>query len=78
MIKYGYSSFDNIYFSFYRDRITKMLSLMHMVLASSTLERGYRGSSYQKSLCNTLGVKNVICTLIVIINLQIKLQKEIL
>jgi hypothetical protein len=49
---------------------------MHMVLASSTLERGYRGSSYQKSLCNTPGVKNIICTLIVIANIQIKFQKK--
>jgi hypothetical protein len=40
MIKYAYSYFANAYFSFYRGRTTKMLSLMQQVLASSTLERG--------------------------------------
>jgi hypothetical protein len=40
MIKYAYSSFADIYFSFYHGRTTKMLSLIRMVLASSTLERG--------------------------------------
>jgi hypothetical protein len=40
MIKYAYSYFANTYFSFYRGRTTKMLSLMRKVLASSTLERG--------------------------------------
>jgi hypothetical protein len=40
MIKYVYSSFANTYFSFYRSRTTKMLSLMQQVLALSTIERG--------------------------------------
>jgi hypothetical protein len=40
MIKYAYSSFTDTYFSFYRDRTTKMLSLMGKVIPSSTLERG--------------------------------------
>jgi hypothetical protein len=38
MIKYVYSSFANTYFSFYHDRIMKMLLLMCKVLALSTLE----------------------------------------
>jgi hypothetical protein len=40
MIKYEYSPFTDTYFSFYHSRTIKMLLLMHMVLASSTLERG--------------------------------------
>jgi hypothetical protein len=50
MIKYAYSSFANIYFSFYRDRTTKMLPLIFNVLAWSTLKRGQQDSSYWKSL----------------------------
>jgi hypothetical protein len=40
MIKYAYSSFANTYFSFYRGKTTKTLSLTQQVLASSTLEGG--------------------------------------
>jgi hypothetical protein len=40
MIKYVYSSFDNTYLSFYRDRTMKMISLTRKAIASSTLERG--------------------------------------
>jgi hypothetical protein len=40
MIKYAYSSFVDTYFSFYRGRTMKMISLMCKVLASSTLDRG--------------------------------------
>jgi hypothetical protein len=50
MIKYAYSSFTSRYFSFYRGKTTKTLWLTQQVLASSTLERGYRHSSYRKSL----------------------------
>jgi hypothetical protein len=50
MIKYAYSYFAHTYFSFYHARIMKMLSVMCKVLALSTLEGGYWGSSYRKSL----------------------------
>jgi hypothetical protein len=37
---YAYLSFVEIYFSFYHEWTTKMLSLMRKVLSLSTLERG--------------------------------------